>query len=102
MRRVMVGLATAVMVSAGLGPAGLGLGAGTAYALTGPFQWCPGQPLPAWGLVWDMSVCHSYYKVGYGQGNVDNSVGYPPGSPNIWDGDNPPPPNVMPCAPYCL
>src|SRR5205085_6958772 len=58
------------LLSGGLGLAGLGLGAGTAQAVTGPYQWCPGQPLPATGLVWDMNRCHTYYKVGYGQGNV--------------------------------
>ena len=44
------------------------LGAGEAHAYRyGPFQWCPGQPLPNdppradSDLVWDMSVCHTYF-----------------------------------------
>ncbi|CAN5845452.1 hypothetical protein BH09ACT7_BH09ACT7_16160 [soil metagenome] len=60
--------ATTVAVCAGLSLAGLGLTAGTAQAYTyGPFQWCPGQPLPNdpprpdGSLVWDMSVCHTYW-----------------------------------------
>jgi hypothetical protein len=40
MKRLIVGLATSVLVSGGLGLAGLG--AGTAQAYTGPFRWCPG------------------------------------------------------------
>jgi hypothetical protein len=61
-------LATTVLVSGALGAAGLGLAAGTAHAFTfGPFQWCPGQPMPDdpprpdGELVWDMSVCHTYW-----------------------------------------
>lgn len=68
MKRRIVGLATLVLVSGGWGLAGLGLGAGTAHAYTyGPFQWCPGQDLPNdpprsdTDLVWDMSICHTYY-----------------------------------------
>ena len=45
MKRLIVGLATTVLVSGGLGLAALGLGAGTAQALPdGPYTWCPGQP----------------------------------------------------------
>jgi hypothetical protein len=43
-RTLIAGLATAAVVSGGLG-----LAAGTAQAdpqSQGPFQWCPGQPLP--------------------------------------------------------
>src|ERR1700756_1740697 len=68
MKRLIAGVATTVLVSGGLGLAGLGLGAGTAKAYTyGPFQWCPGQDMPNdpprsdADLVWDMSVCHTYY-----------------------------------------
>lgn len=55
----------------------------------GPCRWCPGQPLPPTGnhvtnpVVWDNSICHTYYYVYFGQGNV---------AQNIWDGDDPPPP----------
>ena len=55
MTRLMVGLATAVIVYGGLGLAGLG--AGTAYAdpgfiePVGPYQWCPGDgPQPSIGI----------------------------------------------------
>jgi hypothetical protein len=89
------------LLAGGLTLASLGPGAGNARALTGPYQWCPGQPLPATGMIWDMNVCHTYYKVGYGQGNVANDFGGPPGVPSIWDGDNPPAPTVFPCTPLC-
>jgi hypothetical protein len=79
MKRLTVGLATSVLVSGGLGLAGLG--AGTAQALTGPFRWCPGQSLWISGnhvtnpVVWDNSVCHTYYMVDFGQGNVAQTFG---------------------------
>lgn len=54
-----------------------------------PKQWCPGDPLPMTGnhvtdpfRGWDMTVCHTYYYLWPGMGNVSNM---------IWDGDNPPP-----------
>jgi hypothetical protein len=105
MKRVIVGLATTVLVSGGLGLAGLGLGAGTAQAVCspgaavvngmcyGPNHWCPGQSLyvsqggPNRDVNWDMSVCHTWYWVADGDGNV---------SPQVWDGDNPPPPAAPP------
>jgi hypothetical protein len=34
-------------------------------------------------VIWDSSICHTYWYVYPGQGNV---------STMIWDGDNPPPP----------
>ncbi len=55
----------------------------------GPCHWCPGQALPPTGnhvtnpVVWDTNICHTYYYVYFGQGNV---------AQNIWDGDNPPAP----------
>ena len=64
----IVGLAMTVVVAGGVGLAVLGPVAGTAHAYTyGPFQWCPGQDMPNdpprsdTELVWDMSVCHTYY-----------------------------------------
>jgi len=92
----IVGLATTVLLSAGLGLAGLGLGTNTAqaepgFALTpygprGPNQWCPGQPLPYNDdtIVWDMNVCHTWWWVAYGfQGNRGKGF--------IYEGDTPPP-----------
>jgi len=86
------------LLSGGIAVAGLGLGAGTAQADNsyGPHRWCPGQPME-WptgppGVAWDMSVCHTWWAVGYGQGNVASNYGpTPPGVPSIWDGDDPPP-----------
>ena len=101
MKRLIVGLATTALVSAGLGMAGLAFGAGAAHAdMYVPYHWCPGQPLPSTGnhitnpIVWDMGVCHTYEYVPFGQGNV---------AQNIWDGpDAPlPPPPAPPAPPQC-
>lgn len=88
-----------VLLSGGIAVAGLGL-AGGVHAQPGPLvtddngwgpakQWCPGDPLPMTGnhvtdpfRGWDMTVCHTYYYLWPGMGNVSNM---------IWDGDNPPP-----------
>jgi hypothetical protein len=95
-------IATTLLVSGGLGMAALGLGAGAAHAYNyGPFQWCPGQdlpndpPRPDGELVWDMSVCHTYY---FAYDIRD------PGTPaRYWEGPNlfptpipPPPPPANP------
>jgi hypothetical protein len=98
MERLIVGVATTVVVSGGLGLAGLAL-AGTAHADDGPHQWCPGQSMrpgvgPGSEIVWDMHVCHTWYRVGYAQGNVANIAGTPT---TVWDGPNPP----TPPAPQC-
>lgn len=84
--------ATTVLVSAALGAAAVGLGAGVAQA-AGPYQWCPGDDLGGFGggfntpadarPNWDWNVCHSYHYVNPGQGNV---------SATVWDGENPPAP----------
>jgi hypothetical protein len=101
-------LATTLMVCGGLGLAGLGPGAASAHAddRYGPHQWCPGQsmdwPSGPWDRVdWDMDVCHTWYVVGIGQGNVPERFG---GPSNIWDGDNPPPPPscAVPDVPPCV
>src|ERR1700676_4123973 len=82
LKRIIAG----ALLSGGVAVAGLGLAAGTAHADTfgGPYRWCPGQELPQtgdpnWRVVWDMSVCHTWYRVGPNQGNVGRY---------IWDGDN--------------
>ena len=67
--------------AAAVGVVGLGIGAGIAQAgpNTAPVtQWCPGQALPFQEIRWDMSVCHAYFTVPFGQGNV--SMVYPDGT----------------------
>jgi hypothetical protein len=103
LKRIIAG----ALLSGSLAAAGLGL-AGTAQALPdGPYHWCPGQPknpprgpgsngYPADGAVWDMNVCHTWWIVGYGQGNVPNLQNAPSGT---WDGDNPPGAPPRPWAP---
>lgn len=106
MKPLVVGFATSLLVSGGLGLAGLGLAAGTAHAGPngGPYQWCPGQSMnrpkgPGDQYLWDMSVCHTFYLVSYGLGNVPNKYGEPS---IVWDGDNPPPPAYQGCPPICI
>jgi len=106
MKRLMVGIATTVLLSGSV--AGV-VGAGTAHADQGPYgpkHWCPGEvPVPKTGnhvtdpLNWDWNVCHTYWIVLPGQGNVSSL---------IWDGDNPPAPpppppglNFCPIPPWC-
>jgi hypothetical protein len=88
---------------------GLALGAGTAQASwpgcppdkpQGPCRWCPGDPPVRTGnmvndpVVWDNNVCHTYFRVDMGQGNV---------AKEIWDGDNPPaPPPPPPPPPFVI
>ena len=76
-------LAATVGMSGVLGLAGLGLAAGIAQsAPLGPYQWCPGEALPATDVNWDMSVCHTWYRVDPGfQANVRSFV---------YEGDRPP------------
>ncbi|OSC36759.1 hypothetical protein [Mycobacterium decipiens] len=85
--------ATTVVASAGLGLAALGLGSGIAHA-DDPRHWCPGDDPrgePGGAFVtsppnWDWHVCHTYYIVPAGQGNV---------SAGIWADAPPPPPPVV-------
>ena len=96
------------LLSGGIALAGVTLVPGTAHAIAGPFTWCPGQsmdwpsgPDQSFGIkpvttdrhVWDMSVCHTWYRVPAGWGNVpwiapsgQNTLN----GTNVWDGDNPP------------
>ncbi len=72
---------------------------------SGPCRWCPGDPPVQTGnlrvnpVIWDASICHTYWYVRPGQGNV---------AQNIWDGETPPappppPPGItIPCQPWCL
>jgi hypothetical protein len=67
MERKIVMFATTMLVSGGLGLAGLGLASGPAQAEPGPFpayHWCPGDFWdPVWGFNWDGGRCHDdfYY-----------------------------------------
>jgi hypothetical protein len=107
MSRLIVGLAATALVSSGLG---LAAGEGTAQAQPRvpvpaddgdwgpPRHWCPGQPVPQTGnnvtdpINWDWNVCHTYYFVWEGMGNVSNVT---------WDGDDPPPKPPPPIGLYC-
>jgi hypothetical protein len=53
MKRAIVGLATTLLISGGLGLAGF------------PQQWwCPGMPIPR-GVMWNMATCHEFhYEIG--------------------------------------
>ena len=108
-------ITTGALVSGAVAVASLGLAIATAQAdpqSPGPFQWCPGQPLPgthaasvpgvnvkipATHVVSDNSVCHTYWQTPYGRGNVPMSDG--PVS-EIWDGPDPPPYFEPVCAPF--
>ena len=101
MKRALVGLATTVLVSGGLA----GVGAGTAQACNGawgacgygPNRWCPGNSLyfdqggPYQGVQWDMSVCHTWYRVAQGAGNVPEG---PNNSSDVWEGPESPAPGA--------
>jgi hypothetical protein len=107
------------LMSFGVAIAGLGLGQGTAQALpggpvplgswpgcpednpSGPCLWCPGDPPVQTGnlrvnpVIWDNNVCHKYWYVYHGQGNVAQNIfegEFPPPPP-------PPPPNLTPPLP---
>lgn len=65
-------LATVVAAGA-VTTAGLALGAGAAQADTfsaQPHSWCPPEALPFNNIQWDMTMCHTWYTVPFGQGNV--------------------------------
>ena len=111
--RVAAGLLTV-----GATAAGLGFSSGVANATAGPFTWCPGQSMnkpsgpndPATPMLsditysWDMNVCHTWYKVDYGYGNVPKVFNGQTslGGSSVWDGDNPPGPNPtgFNCSPF--
>ena len=83
MKRLIVGLATTMLLSCGV--AGV-VGASTAQARPGPaplLTWCQGQPMPAQDvgppLTWDMSVCHEWHYEGAGLFPVEG----PKPPPNI-------------------
>ncbi len=92
------------LLSGGVALAGVVLVPGTAQATGGPFTWCPGQSMDwptgpnmphavAQDYVWDMSVCHTWYRVPDGWGNVSRVAlngQQTLQSSNVWEGDNPP------------
>ena len=106
-RHMVVGALTSGAIAA----AGLGLGAGSAAAEQPVGTWCPGQPVPlgplaAWG--WDMNVCHEYWYVPFGEGNVPitNINTGEPFESHIWIGSEPvrtppPPPPAPTPGSYC-
>ena len=112
-------VAAAARLSVGVAAAGVGLAASPAQALpggpvplgscpgcppdnpSGPCRWSPGDPPVQTGnlrvnpVVWDNNVCHTYWYVYHGQGNV---------AQNIFEGEAPPappppPPNLTPPLP---
>lgn len=103
-------LATTVGAAAALAAAGLALDASTARSDPFPAQphnWCPGQALPFNNIQWDMGVCHTWYIVPFGQGNVrmvdlrghsiDSFISDGP-APMLTP---PPPPPPAPPGPFC-
>jgi hypothetical protein len=93
-------ISTTVLVSAGLGLAGIGMASGTATAQPGPTpltRWCPGQNKPA-RAPWpdfDWSVCHHYE--GSAQGIIDLDTGILHRAPELDPSATPPPPNPPEC-----
>lgn len=65
-----------------------------------PNTWCPGQmgPMGFTNLQWDNSVCHTWYTVPFGMGNVPilDLKGQAMASPILADV---PPPTLTPAAP---
>ena len=104
--------ATTVVISGGLALAGLGFAAGTAQAdpfAAQPHSWCPGQALPFNNIQWGMGVCHTWYTVPFGQGNVrmvdvqgnslDSFISADIPAPMLTP--PPPPPPPPPGTPFC-
>jgi hypothetical protein len=120
MKRLVVGLATTMLISGsvvGITDAAVASAAPGPLPVrswpgcpednpSGPCHWCPGDPPVQTGnlrvnpVVWDNNVCHTYWYVYFGQGNV---------AQNIFEGEIPPPPppppppglNFCPIPPWC-
>jgi hypothetical protein len=95
-------MTTAVLVSAGLGLAGLGLAAGTATAepvFAPQYHWCPGDYWdPGWGFNWYGNGCHDdHHADAWGTDYSHDWWGGPPPPP--WAPPPPPPPWAPPWAP---
>lgn len=99
-KRGIVGLTAGVLAFGGLGFGGVATAMPTEPVPLswpgcpeerpeGPCRWCPGDPPVQTGNLrvnpvrWDETVCHTYWYVYHGQGNV---------AQNIWEGEVPPPP----------
>jgi hypothetical protein len=108
MRPLIVGLATAALLSGGVWLAAGTAQAGCTYGGVCSKQWCPGQPMPkGWfigpngvvrqvnDVVWDMSVCHTYFNA------TDDRYGGVRVGSNVYEGE---PVLANPCngAPICL
>ena len=54
-------------------------------------EW-PAGPNQSFVYSWDMNTCHTWYRVGYGYGNVlrVGDSGSTLSGSGIWEGDNPP------------
>ena len=86
-KRIIAG----TLLSSGVAMAGLGLAAGTVQAdpgfiePVGPYHRCLGAP--PLDVNWDQGVCHTFWDVATGAGNVGG-----PGDlhRNLWEGPNPP------------
>jgi hypothetical protein len=105
-------LAATVAVAGATAMAGLAVGAGAAQAIPNNnpgFPWCPGEGLPFPEMQWDMNVCHTYYFVPAGTGNVpmvyangstmDSFISADIPQPEL--GPPPPPLQKPPGTPFC-
>src|ERR1700721_2768374 len=84
--RTLTRAITGVLLTGGIAVGGLGL-AGTGEAHK-PHNWCPGQPMnyptgPGPGYSWDMNICHTWFWVSNGKGNVPYNGRLPS---TLWDG----------------
>ncbi|WIM89652.1 hypothetical protein PT015_09600 [Candidatus Mycobacterium wuenschmannii] len=88
----------AALLTGGLATAGLG-GSGVAQAHQ-PHHWCPGDPMtypagPGPAYNWDMNICHTWYWVTNGKGNVPYKGSLPS---TLFDGEVPPPDSQPSCG----
>ena len=93
-------LATTVLAAGAVGMSGLALGAGIAQADAGPYTWCPGDSMdpqppgsefngPGKGVIWDMTTCHTWWRLSGPPGRSNVADRYPV-DPWTWVGDQPP------------
>jgi len=91
-----------VLLPIGLTATCLGASIGTAHALpSSPHVWCPGQSMnaptgPGADKTCDMNVCHTWWFVKSGYGNVQLTNGGI--SANVFEGENPPPGSLTECG----